>query len=168
MKKAFTLIEMLVSITLFSVILVFLYQLLDTTKIHNQKYDKQVAKKLNQFDVEFVIFLDMANKTKIELLQEDRDGSSILQIDTKNTYHNPFYTKIAYFLTRDNELFRVESQKSIKFSNISDSLDTSYVDLVDKNIKKFKVSESKDRTTLMFYIEYNDGHSLYFPIKTLI
>lgn len=166
MKKGFTLLEMLVSITLFSVVLVFLYEVLETTKNHNIKYEQQIDKKLNKFDIEFVIFTDMVNRKNKKLtLTEDRDGNSVVRFLTNNTYHNPFYNEVTYFLSKDNKLLRIESNKKLNLENVSDALENSFVDIMDKKVTKFKVIPSDDKQTYLFYIEYENEEYLSFPIK---
>jgi prepilin-type N-terminal cleavage/methylation domain-containing protein len=166
MKKAFTLLEMLVSITLFSIILIFLYQVLETTKNHNNKYEVQVERQLNLYELELAIFKDFANQKKIiEPIKEDKNKNHILQLQTNTTYHDPFYNHVVYFLSRDNELIRIESKKLLNFSNLSASLENSFVDIVENNVEKFQVTLSEDKSTYFFYIEYLNGKSLYFSIK---
>ena len=44
-KKAFTLLEVVISITIFMIILLFLYKTLDDTKLTNDKFESYIHKK---------------------------------------------------------------------------------------------------------------------------
>ena len=73
MKKSFTLIEVVISITLFSIILIFMYKTLDMTKFTNNIFEKKVAKnkKMNTFkDIIIEDILESSEVTNDILLND--------------------------------------------------------------------------------------------------
>ena len=90
MKKSFTLLELLISITLFMIIVVFLYKTLDQTKHSNKLFSnkQEVLKESNHLHN---IFLeDVAESSKVDVIY-DKNKNAIVKINTYNTYHNAFF-----------------------------------------------------------------------------
>ena len=88
MKKSFTLLELLISITLFMIIVVFLYKTLDQTKHSNKLFSnkQEVLKESNHLHN---IFLeDVAESSKVDVIY-DKNKNAIVKINTYNTYHRP-------------------------------------------------------------------------------
>jgi prepilin-type N-terminal cleavage/methylation domain-containing protein len=160
MKKGFTLIEILISIILFSIILIFLYEVLNSTQNHNKKYATQIEKFDSKYDTQFVLLEDILNLQKSLLLDVDRDENNILVFNTSNTFHNPFFTNVIYLVNRKNELLRIETNKKFNKDKIYSLLESSYIDIVAKDIKKFKIIKETKR--IFFYVEFtNDEKNIF-------
>jgi type II secretory pathway pseudopilin PulG len=159
-KKSFTLIEILISIGLFSIIIVFLYQSLDMTQKSNDFYSKKLIATQNTNQIKKILFLDFIHSSNISIdIKND-----ILRLKSTNYYHNPFYNNITYLVTKDNNLARLETLKPFDKNRLNDNyFDTSYIDILDSNITKFKISKNKTnikKDKIAIYLEKKNGQKL--------
>lgn len=165
MKKSFTLVEVLISITLFMLILLFLYKVLDDTKYSNKLFAKKEAKiKLN--NSLYNIFLEDIGESKKETnfnLLVDKEKNSILKIKSNNTYHNVFFNNITYLVNSNNKLVRIESKKAFetKKSMGMDFYKNAYIDVLVENIEYFNIVKSKDKSYLFIIKEKNKEKLIY-------
>jgi prepilin-type N-terminal cleavage/methylation domain-containing protein len=153
MKKAFTLIEIIVSITIFSIVILFLYQALDITKNSNKFYSEKLTQKEENNQIKKLLFLDTING-KISKISKDRNNNSILQITTTNTYHNPFHQNITYFLSREKNLIRIESKNEFNKDKLNDEFfDNANIDIIKQKIEKFIVKNDTKRISIYLQTE---------------
>lgn len=139
MKKAFTLLELIISITLFMIIVVFLYKTLDQTKYSNNLFfnKQEVLKQSNHLHN---IFLeDIAEASNITI-SYDKNKNAIVKIVTDNSYHNAFFNNITYIVGATNKLVRIESMKSFNTELKDDDFyQNSFIDILLEDIEYFDV-----------------------------
>lgn len=156
MKKGFTLFEVMISISLFMIIIIFLYQTLDMTEKSNKFFSKKLEISKNDNNLKKMFILDIMNKEKpikSNNILADKNDNSIFIFTTNNIYHNPFYTNITYLLSKKKNLIRIESKNKFNIKKIEDSFfDNCYIDIIDNNITKFKIKIQKNKT-IAFLIE---------------
>jgi len=139
-KSAFTLVEVLISIILFSMIVIFLYQALDITKKTNQFFSSKLEIKQNKNKLKEIFFLDLMNKIQTISTNKDNQGNSLVAFKSKYTYHNPFYQHITYLVTKKNNLVRIESKAPFDKEKLYDTFfDNAYIDILYRDIKRFQV-----------------------------
>lgn len=166
LKKSFTLIEMIISVTLFSIIIIFLYQTLDITKKSNKIYKEELNKILKAQDIKKLFFEDMLNAKNIQIYSTENENM-ILSLETSNTFHNSFYINILYIVSKENNLIRVESlekydnKKEQKFINNQNI----YVDKIKINVELFNIYQNKKVYTI--YIKTKDKKETIVSINTL-
>ena len=143
MKKSFTLLELLISITLFSIIVVFLYKTIDQTKHSNNLFSEkeQALKEANHLHN---IFLeDIAESSNITIIS-DKNKNSIVKIVTNNIYHNAFFKNITYLINSSKKLVRIESYEV--FNELQPmTLDfevNSYIDILLEDLEFFELKNS--------------------------
>jgi len=163
-KRAFSLIEILISISLFSLILIFLYETLDMTTKSNQFYSKKLEMKQNKNHLKSIIFSDLINikntNTKYIAIT-DRRKNSILNFKTQNTYHNPFYNNITYLVTKNKNFVRIESKNKFDIKKLDDEFfKYTYIDILSTNVSKLKIKQEDKK--FYFYIEYKDKSKSIF------
>ncbi len=165
MKKAFTLLEVMISITIFMIVLLFLYKALDQTKHSNKIFatKKEYIKDINYLSN--VILEDVLervkkdkdsekdksskkdkNKDKILKIESkfDKNKNSIVQFQTINTYHNIDFTYITYLVGANNKLVRIESKKKFTFEKAPYNFyetSNSYIDILLDNIEYFEYNK---------------------------
>lgn len=110
MKKSFTLLELIISITLFMIIVVFLYKTLDQTKYSNNLFSnkQEILKQSNHLHN---IFLEDIAEASSITINYDKNENAIVKIVTDNTYHNSFFNNITYIVGATNKLVRIESKE---------------------------------------------------------
>lgn len=160
--KAFTLMEILVSIALFSILVLFLYQSLDMTQKSNQFYSDKLSQKKHENFIKKIFFDDHFNRIKIDLLKTDREDNQLLQFQTKNYYHNPFYQNVIYMVSREKKLLRVESKTKMDMENLQDDFfDNVYIDVLAVDVEKFKIIK-KEKEKYVFYLLYSNQEKILF------
>jgi prepilin-type N-terminal cleavage/methylation domain-containing protein len=110
-RGAFTLIEMMISIVIFSLISVYLYGTLDTLKRSNARHAEKLDAGDLQSKVVRTLFLDLAlsehNRTTI--INEEPEVDTLLT-RTSHSVHRRIMPSVGY-LVRDGVLYRFESVK---------------------------------------------------------
>lgn len=167
MKKAFSLVEVIVSITIFSIVIIFLYQTLDMTKTSNNFYEKSLNKIIDKNTLKEIVFEDLLSVTDTNstIISVDKNKNSILQLQTINTFHNPLFNNITYLLSKDDKLLRIESLDPFNFNDINDYfLDNSYIDILYENIDFFYILKNKNnQQSYTFSIKLkNNDNIMYF------
>lgn len=164
MKKAFTLLEVVISITIFLIVIVFMYKVLDDTKLHNKKFDEYLTREFKINGLNRLFIEDISEKIgEVEIIR-DRNKNDILSFKTKNTFYNPFYNNILYILNEKN-LLRVESLNKIDIKSFAyDSLDDSYIDVIATDINKLNVLNSKDKM-ILFLVRENNKKEVFTVFK---
>ena len=168
-KNSFTLIEMIISITLFSIIIIFLYSTLNIMQKSNQIYKDELNKIIKKEDIKLLLFEDLINTHEPIPLETDKEGNTILSFRSNNTYHNVFYTNILYIISKNKNLLRIESslkydkKKLSQFKNNKEK----YVDIIQKDIKLFKVYQHKNKSLYTIQIMSKDKKDLLITINTI-
>ena len=161
MKKSFTLLELIISITLFMIIVVFLYKTLDQTKHSNNLFSnkQEVLKESNHLHN---IFLeDIAEALNITV-SYDKNKNAIVEITTSNTYHNAFFNKITYLIGASKELIRIESKDEFpeKDARKDDFYDNAFIDILQEDIEYFDVKYSENN--YVFVIKQKNKDRVFF------
>ena len=163
MKKSFTLLEIIISITIFMILLLFLYKVLDQTKYSNYllKDKKEDIKSINH--LHNILFEDIAESIKNIVLIKDKNNNSMIKFESSNTFHNPFYTHITYFISKENNLIRMESlNKFEEKKNIDIFYENVYIDILLKNIEYFEIKENKGNKSIVFAIKQKNKKKQLF------
>ncbi len=168
-NKGFTLIEVLISLSIFFIILLFLYKTLDLTKHSSSFYKNKLEVMRENNDFKNVFYQDFANadsnSTKSKFfLKEDKNQNSVISYKSSNTYHNPFFTNITYFLSNQGDLLRVESKNPLKREG--ENYQYSYVDILKKNINIFKLKKINP-TTFVLAVKQKNKNISYLSLKIL-
>ena len=160
-KKAFTLLEVVISITIFMIILIFMYKTLDDTKLSNSSFENHINKKDDVNHLYKIFAEDIAeSKGKIDFLQ-DRDKNSLVIFKSNNSFHNAFYSNITYMVSSNNYLVRIESKdKFQKEKSTLEFYNNSYIDTLQKDIEKFIVVQKDDK--VIFIIKQKDKEKIVF------
>jgi len=140
-RSAFTLIELLISVSILSIMMVFLYKSYSTLNISNKIYSKelnniqshQIKKKVLFSDFSLIIDKD------IRILNQDRH-TDVVFFKSSNSIHKRYNPYIAY-IAKNEKLYRLESLKELKEYPLSsdDLFDIDYFG----EINDFRVYQSK-------------------------
>lgn len=165
MKKAFTLIELVVSITIFTILVTFLYKTLNETKHSNKLFEKKQYE-LEHINTIYDIFFEDILESKSPLtISKDRDGNSIVVFKSLNSFHNSFYNNISYLIDSKGKLVRIESKDIFKLSNTPYGFyENSYIDVLQTKVEYFEVVENKTNNSYLFIIKQKDKKRELFNI----
>ncbi|MBL0707962.1 MAG: type II secretion system protein [Sulfurimonas sp.] len=150
-RKAFTLVEVMVSIVLLGLIFTFLYSTINSVKKRNANYleKSEIIKKEERI---FVLFnLDFAQAMgKISITNGTR--FDVVKFRTRHSIYGILEPHVVYLVSKkDKALVRLESLKSFDLDN-KDQLSRvfMYGDIVVKDCVSFKISHKDSLINLLF------------------
>ena len=164
MKKAFTLIEMMISITILSIMMIYLYTMNASVNKSNIFYEKQVNK-LNQLTLKKrVLFLDLSLAFSRQIAIEHADkNEDILFLQTTNSLHkrvNPFVT----YIVKNKKLYRLESFKKLMYPfSETDKFDVDYFG----NVNVFRVYKEKNKETFLVDLQFKNADNILMKVNAL-
>ena len=151
-KKAFTLIEMLISIAiLVTVVGFFVFFIADTRiKIAIQANTKEEIRE--QSAIKNILYNDLAlSKERPQIV----DGTTfkILYLQTDNSLYGVGRPYVAWAVLSDNKLVRYESAYKFALPITTENQNTIFAHVALKECGKFVVFPSKDNKTFAVFIE---------------
>lgn len=172
MRKAFTLIELMISIVILSILMLFLYKsyagLNKSNKIFQEEVQKiskiKLLKKTIYLDYSLAINSD-SNGSIVQILNQDRNEDAVF-MQTSHSVHNRVNPYVAY-VVKENKLYRLESLK--KFKEYPLSSDSEFV--VDElgAVKSFRVYKSKkaNKELYLVHVKFKEENEILLKIKVL-
>lgn len=157
-RRSFTLLELLISITLLSLIFLYLYRSIDSLKFSNIFYGQKANELKYQEKVLKVLYYDlMLSNKKISLLEtKNAKKYSVLRIDkTRNSLYNIKNPTVIWYVSKENNtLIRLESKKNIRQLPISyDDTAYTFMDKIVTQCEAFKLYQSNDKSKLLLYLK---------------
>ena len=114
-RRAFTLIEMMIAITLFSVVMIFLYQSVASLGKSNRFYGDKLEVITTEQLLLKTLYLDLAlsvpNTDQIVSINKNED---IVLMQTSHIIHTHVMPYVAYFI-KDKHLYRIESATKLTY-----------------------------------------------------
>jgi len=125
-RLGFTLIEMMIAITIFSVVMIFLYQSMATINKSNRFYGDKLVEIKTKKELYKTIFLDLSlsEPTNGAIDNQDRDHDVVL-LQTSHVLHTHVMPYVVYFVN-NKHLYRVEAATKLTYpfeSNINAIID---------------------------------------------
>jgi len=166
-KKAFTLIELVVAIMILSILMLFLYKSYAELGKVNNSYTKTVEKLYERSLIHRTLYLDFLKGFKQTLVINHNEKSfDFISLMSANSIHrriNPYVT----YLVKEGTLYRLESKQQIKSTDVERDIAFD----VDKigEIEKFKLfsSKKKEESLYLLYVKFKDKPKVFFKIKVL-
>jgi len=158
-SSAFTLIELMISVSILALIMVFMYKSVEQLQSSNRFYAKKITLIDKKEKIKKLFFLDftliVANKYRTELVEKNEER---VFFQTQNSIHHRYNPYIAYLVT-EKHLYRVESSSPLIYP-LSNGLDIDVDDLgkvdgfrVYNNRKFYKLLHTKlDGSTYLLKI----------------
>ncbi len=140
MKKAFTLIELIVAIAVFSIIIVYMYQAVSTTKKSVTSYESLYEKDRQNQIVKKILYNDIFNQTD-PYKDTKISGSpthSTYYLRTNNSLHNIPSPYVIYNVKNKN-LYRFESIKPFDLPINDENKHHIKVDKLFDNVSLFTI-----------------------------
>jgi prepilin-type N-terminal cleavage/methylation domain-containing protein len=159
MKKAFTLIELLISVFLLGLIINFLYTAIGTLQNSNQIfYDKSNESYKNQKIIN-LLYDDIFLSKSIKITGRK---DSFLDLQTSNSIYDIDQPYVTWILGKsDNILMRFESV--LEFSKMTSENNYIYhITEVAKDCERFHIYQSKDKNNILIDIKLKDQERLVY------
>ncbi len=162
MKKAFTLIEMLIAVGLLSVITLFLYQTYASLQHSNRFYGEELSEASREQKLRKTIYLDLSLSMpdSINLINIDKN-TDVLIMQSSHSVHRRIMPYIAY-LVRDDHLMRIESSEKL-FYPLSGE-EEMVIDDLDE-VKIFRVFQKEN--SFLIHLEEADKKMILFRTNQL-
>jgi prepilin-type N-terminal cleavage/methylation domain-containing protein len=163
-RAGFTLIEMMISITILSLLMVFLYKSYSQLNISNTQIQNAVAKLEHFQKIKTILYQDIAMANKITILSQDKD-MDVVFMQTKHSLHARINPYVAYIM-KNGSLYRLESLTP--FTQYPLRVEDNFV--VDKllSIKGLRLYQnSKDKTLFVLHIALKNKKKILFKLKAL-
>lgn len=167
MRKAFTLIELLISIVILSILMLFLYKSYASLNRSNDALAKQTEKINKDELLKKTIYLDLsvAFAPSIKILNQSKT-EDVVFLQSSHSVHDRINPYIAY-LVKDKTLYRLESLKPFKeYPLVADS--EFVADALGK-VKIFRVYKSKEAKNQVYllHIMFEKEGEILLKVKVL-
>lgn len=114
--RAFTLLEMLIAIVIFTLISIYLYRSLSTLNNTNSFYGERLEAVAHDRKVLKTIYLDLSLAVirSVVTVNQDEDIDVVL-MQTKHSVHRKVMPYVAYVVTEERQLYRIESMDRLNY-----------------------------------------------------
>jgi len=168
LKKAFTLIELLLSLVLTIMIVYFSYGFLAESKTKAMWGNEVDARHFQKNAIVQLMYDDIFYSSSSQIL--GGKNYSILKLRTKNSIHGMSDPYVIWLVLKaSNELVRLESKSEISLpvTDSQSSIFNLFMDEIGKNCEIFKVYPSSGQTDLMVFFQFIGEKPYMFevPIK---
>jgi len=146
LRAAFTLIEMLIAISIFSIMTLYLYKTYSSINIANKNLGVEVSKIQKIQKIKKLLYMDFNlalfnEKNIINITHKDK-GEDFVFFQSSHSVHKRFNPYITY-IVKDKKLYRLESLKPIESFDIprDATFDVDYLG----ELKSFRVYKSTSK-----------------------
>ena len=170
MRRAFTLIELMISIVILTILMLFLYKSYSALNKSNSLLFEEVQKIAQVELLKEVIYKDFSvvrqtdTNTSSVLILNQSQKEDVVFFQTSNSIHQRINPYIAY-LVKDKRLYRLESLKPFKeYPLVADS---EFVADDLGEVKIFRVYKSKDtkKATYLFHALFENSQEILLKIS---
>ncbi len=166
-RSAFTLIELMVSISILSIMMIFLYQSYSAINSSNKNLKHEIRGITGAQKLKKVIYLDfsLALHKSVKILNQDAK-EDVVFFQSSNSMHQRYEPYIAY-IVKEDKLYRLESLKEFKEYPLSmdSEFDVDYLGEVD-SFRVYKSSNDKKELYLL-HAEFKNFEDILLKIKVL-
>jgi len=170
-RSAFTLIEMMISIVILSIMMIFLYQSYSALNKSNTIYakkaksieDEQLKKRILYMDFSLSLF------KSVKILKQDKN-EDIVFLQSSHSLHKRFNPYLGY-IVRDEKLYRLESLKEFKEYPLG--VDDEFVVDYFGEVNSFRVyasdknREANTSNSYLIHIDFKQEDDILLKIKAL-
>jgi len=158
LRQAFTLIELMIAITLTALLLTLLYNTANNITKSGEAYlEKEENLLSNVQKIQKLLTLDFLNSdvNSTFITNTETGEPSKVLIHTSNSLHRIENPWVLYKITDDNELLRIESPYRPKFPLTQQYSPNIKVDIVCSKTKKFNIHKRKNNLLIIFQCQQN-------------
>lgn len=164
-RNAFTLMEMMVSIVIFSIMVLFLYKSYAQLHVTNNFFADKSQELGSYLKKKQTVYLDftLAHYNSIKILNQNKE-EDVVFMQTNNSLYGRIHPYVAY-IKKDKELYRLESLRA--FENYPLKSDSDFFGESLGEVKGFRIYEqSGDKnnsiTSYVVHIDFvKEGELLY-------
>jgi len=164
-KKGFTLIEVLISITLLSLVLMALYKSADILRNSNLHLFKYLEKSTNILKGSKTLYMDLTHSDyNITINTEEKFHRVMLQ-NTTHSIHGLSQAKVVWLVYKEeNTLLRIEGGK---YQMPLKSEEKVEIDVIAKHVELFRVYKSKKKNKILAMIQTKGQAPQIFMVQNI-
>lgn len=170
-RGAFTLIELLISISILSIMMIFLYKSYASLNSSNTLYKKEVKKITDEQMKKKVVFLDFSLiiYKSVNIVNHEKNEDLVF-MQTSNSIHDNYNPYVEYRV-KNSKLYRLESFKPFD-ENPLDSQSRFTADELGA-VNSFRVYKSDNNAsgnipnTYLVHIDFKNQDDILYKIKAL-
>ncbi len=160
-KKGFTLIELIISIVILSILMLFLYKSYASLNRSNTIFSQEIKKIQKSEKIKKALYLDLttAEASSTTIFNQSRDFD-VFFLQTTHSVHDRIHPYVAY-VVNDKKLYRLESLKPFKeypFGADSEFIADFLGDV--KTFRLYRAKASKSEVYLVHLIFKNEEEIL--------
>jgi prepilin-type N-terminal cleavage/methylation domain-containing protein len=172
MRKGFTLIEMMIAVTILAIIMMFLYKSYASLNVSNKKYNDIYNDIKKVIKVKKVVYLDfsLSLDKNINILNQEKNEDAVF-LQTSNSIHNRINPYVAY-VVKDKKLYRLESLNRFKTYPLDVEIKADVDELGE--VERFRVYKATKKdanvTTNLYLVDIkfkDDKEDILYKIKAL-
>jgi type II secretory pathway component PulJ len=153
MKKSFTLLEVLISITISMFIFLAVFQIINSLKTSKAVFEKKISNKEGMLVK--TLYYDILNAKKIAIVKSPNPKFIRLFLITSNSLYG-FQRPYVVWVAEKNGLVRIEDKDVI---NLPGSY--THLDRFLKNVKIFKIYKNKSK----YFVFIKSKKNIYFEFE---
>ena len=158
-KRAFSLVELIISVVLLGIIVTFLYTTVSNLEKTNSIFAANEKALSDKEKVVDLLYDDIFTANSLELKGVD---NSLVSMQTSNSLFDiakPFVTWLV--VKEKNSLLRFESIKEFKNINSQNS-DYFHISVVGENCEVFKIYQSLKKENILIHLKFQDQEPMVF------
>jgi prepilin-type N-terminal cleavage/methylation domain-containing protein len=164
MRKAFTLIEMMISISILSILMLFLYKSYAELNRSNTTYTQVVKDLQKQELIKKILYLDVSLASQVTIIHRDRK-KDVVFLQTNHSLHKRIIPYVAYIL-KGKRLYRLESLRNFKGYPLDAGSDFVVDDLGEATL--FRMYKGKTKKNLfVLHVKLKKQEDILLKIKAL-
>ncbi len=173
-RDAFTLIELLISISILSIMMIFLYKSYASLNMSNRFYKQKISEIKSEQLKKRVMFLDFSllldnNETSVMIFNQNKKEDAVF-IQSSHSIHKRYNPYIAY-VVNNSKLYRLESLKAFKVFPISQESEFSvdYLGEVNSFRVYYQQKKIQELTSQLFliHVDFKTENNILLKVKAL-
>ena len=167
MKRAFSLIELIISISILSLMMIFLYKSYASLNLSNKVYEKKSTKIKDMQEIKKIIFLDFSLKlqTKYEILNRTAK-EDVVFFQTSNSIHKNYNPYVAY-VVKESKLYRLESLRRFEEYPLSSHMMFDIYEIGDIDSFRVYKSRNQDEEIFLVHVAFKNKEEMVLKIRSL-
>jgi len=166
MKRAFTLVEVLVSVALLGLISFFVVSTVSQTKNNNKLFENKIDDNKKLELLSDLLYTDLLYSK--ELIVQGLKKYSVLHVKGKNSIYGieePFVVWLV--LKNENQVIRMESARKISLPIKNEMKKYIFVDTLLNKCEHFNINLSKDKKSILTFVQIKNRKPIIFEIEKL-
>ena len=163
-KNAFTLIELLISVSILSMIMIYLYTSYANLNSSNKIIKKEVEKSISLQKIKKVFYLDFSLAMGEIIINSKKKNEDFVSFQSAHSLYQRFNPYITYII-KDKILYRLESLRQMKKFELSEESEFEVEKIGEVEI--FRVYKSKEGKNFLLHIKLLEIEEILLKVIVL-